>query len=149
MRPRSSTPMHAKWGHGRYAVFAGETVLLSDALDAFGDDPKTWIDTKLADDPWISFSRLAEPSLAEDELGFKTGVVAKVTCGADTNRVLTVGAAVKGGSDRYVKVAGQRWTYVVPAYSVERLLPKEEAKDKAKDADKAKPAAKKEEASAK
>ncbi len=33
---------HAKWGHGRYAAFAGETVLVSDTLDAFDGDAKSW-----------------------------------------------------------------------------------------------------------
>ena len=39
---------HAKWGHGRYAQFAGETVLVSDALDAFDGDPKQWCDARIA-----------------------------------------------------------------------------------------------------
>ena len=115
---------HAKWGHGRYAKFAGETVLVSDTLDAFGDDPRQWVETKVVDDPWISFSGLADPNLAEAELGFKTGVVAKATVGADTNCTIRIGNAVKGGNDRYLKVGTNDWIYIVPSYSVDRFLPK-------------------------
>ena len=126
---------HAKWGHGRYASFAGETVLVSDTLDAFGDDPKAWIETKIVDEPWISFNDIADAKLTEADFGFKTGVVAKVTVGTDTNRTITVGNAVKGGSDRYLKIAGQDWVYSVSSYSVDKFLPKpppEPKKDEAK-----------------
>ena len=51
---------HAKWGHGRYATFEGETVLVSDSLDAFGTDGKSWVETKIVDTPWISFNDIAE-----------------------------------------------------------------------------------------
>ena len=34
------------------------------------------------------------------------------------------GNVVKGGSDRYMKIAGQDWTYIVPSYSVDKFLPK-------------------------
>ena len=114
---------HAKWGHGRYATFAGETVLVSDSLDAFDDGGKIWVETKIVDKPWISFSDIAE-GVAEEELGFATGVVAKVTIAGDTNRVATVGNVVKGGSDRYLKLDNSKWVFVVPGYSVESLLPK-------------------------
>lgn len=114
---------HSKWGHGRYASFAGETVLVSDTLDAFGPDGKAWVETKIVDDPWISFTDLAV-GVSEAELGFATGTVAKVTIAGDTNRVATVGAAVKGGDGRYLKLDGSDWVYVVPGYSVEKLLPK-------------------------
>ncbi|MBO7721836.1 MAG: DUF4340 domain-containing protein [Kiritimatiellae bacterium] len=39
---------HSKWGHGRYALFDGETVLLSDQLDAFDGDVKQWCNTRIA-----------------------------------------------------------------------------------------------------
>lgn len=114
---------HSKWGHGRYASFSGETVLVSDALDAFGPDGKAWVETKIVDTPWISFNDIAE-GLGEEELGFATGVVAKVTIAGDTNRVVTIGNKVKDGSDRYLKLDGSEWVYVVSGYSVDSLLPK-------------------------
>lgn len=120
---------HEKWGFGRYAQFKGETVLVGDTLDAFGSDPKAWCETKIVDDPWISFKDLADPTLADSELGFATGVVAKVTIAGDTNRVATVGATVKGGTDRYLRIDGLKWTFVVPSYSVEKLLPKPEPQE--------------------
>ena len=116
---------HAKWGHGRYMKFEGETVLVSDALDAFeGGAAREWIETKVVDEPWISFNDIADAKLTEADFGFKTGVVAKVTVGSDTNRTITVGNVVKGGSDRYMKISGQDWTYIVPSYSVDKFLPK-------------------------
>ena len=126
---------HAKWGHGRYAAFAGETVLVSDSLDAFGEDGKAWVETKIVDTPWISFKDIAQ-GVSEEELGFATGVVAKVTIAGDTNRVATVGNKVKDGTDRYLKLDGSDWVFVVPSYSVDSLLPKpppEDNKDDAKD----------------
>ena len=42
---------HAKWGHGRYATFAGETVLVSDQLDAFEGDVKQWCNVRIASIP--------------------------------------------------------------------------------------------------
>ena len=117
-------PKHEKWGHGRYAKFEGESVLVSDSLDAFEGDAKQWIETKVVDDPWISFNEIADAKLTEADFGFKTGVVAKVTVGSDTNRTITIGNVVKGGSDRYMKIAGQNWTYIVPSYSVDKFLPK-------------------------
>ena len=44
-------PKHEKWGHGRYAKFEGETVLVSDALDAFEGDAKQWCNTRIASIP--------------------------------------------------------------------------------------------------
>ena len=114
---------HAKWGHGRYATFEGETVLVSDSLDAFGTDGKSWVETKIVDTPWISFNDIAE-GVPEEDLGFATGVVAKVTIAGDTNRVATVGNVVKGGGDRYLKLDNSQWVFIVPGYSVESLLPK-------------------------
>ena len=142
---------HAKWGHGRYAAFAGETVLVSDSLDAFGSDGKSWVETKIVDTPWISFNDIAE-GVSEEDLGFATGVVAKVTIAGDTNRVATIGNKVKDGSDRYFKLDNSEWVYIVPEYSVDKLLPKpppeekkeevkEEPKEEAKpDKEEAKPA---------
>ena len=117
-------PRHEKWGHGRYAKFEGESVLVSDTLDAFDGEPKQWIETKIVDEPWISFNEIADAKLTEADFGFKTGVVAKVTVGSDTNRTITIGNAVKGGSDRYMRISGQDWTFVVPSYSVDKFLPK-------------------------
>ena len=42
---------HSKWGHGRYATFAGETVLVSDQLDAFDGDVKQWCNARIASIP--------------------------------------------------------------------------------------------------
>ncbi len=115
---------HEKWGRGRYADFKGATVLVADTLDAFGDDPKSWCETKIVDTPYVSFKDLADPALAEAELGFATGVVAQVTIGGDTNRTVTVGNAVKGSSDRYLKLDRGKWVFIVPSYAVDSLLPK-------------------------
>ena len=130
---------HAKWGHGRYALYKGEAVLLSDQLDAFEStdadaDAKRWCETKIVDEPWISFNKVADPKADATAYGFATGVVAKVTIGGDTNRTITVGAPVEGGSDRYIKLDGSDWVYVVSSYSVEKFLPKpeESAKEPAK-----------------
>lgn len=123
---------HAKWGHGRYAEFSGETVLVSDSLDAFGDDGKAWVETKIVDTPWISFKDIAKGA-GEEDFGFKTGVVAKVTIAGDTNRVATVGNKVKGGTDRYFKLDNSKWVYIVPEYSVDKLLPKPPAEPEKKD----------------
>ena len=114
---------HAKWGHGRYASFKGETVLVSDTLDAFDGNGKALVDTKIVDTPYISFSDVVE-NVPEAELGFATGVVAKVTIAGDTNRTVTVGNKVKDGSDRYLKLDQGKWIFKVPSYSVDSLLPK-------------------------
>ena len=119
---------HPKWGFGRYAEFQGETVLVGDMLEAFDNDPKRWCETKIVDTPWVSFNSLADADVADDVTGLSTGVVAKVTIGDDTNRVATVGNALPDNGGRYLRIDGQPWTYIVPAYSVERLLPKEEEK---------------------
>ena len=126
---------HAKWGHGRYATFEGETVLVSDSLDSFGTDGKSWVETKIVDTPWISFNDIAE-GVSEEDLGFATGVVAKVTIAGDTNRVATIGNKVKNGNDRYFKLDNSDWVYIVPEYSVDKLLPKpppEEKKEEVKE----------------
>ena len=115
---------HEKWDRGRYAAYKGETVLVGDRLDEFDTDPQTWCDTKIVDTPYVRFSSLAAPDLTDETLGFATGVVAKVTIAGDTNRTVTVGNTVKGGTDRYLKVDGLKWTFVVPSYSVDSLLPK-------------------------
>ena len=114
---------HAKWGHGRYATVKGETVLVSDTLDAFDGDGKSFVETKIVDTPYISFNDVVE-GLSEEELGFATGVVAKVTIGGDTNRTVTVGNKVKDGSDRYLKLDQGDWIYKVSSYSVDSPLPK-------------------------
>ncbi len=125
---------HAKWGHGRYATFEGETVLVSDSLDAFADGGKAWVETKIVDTPWISFTDIAD-GVSEEDLGFATGVVAKVTIAGDTNRTVTVGNVLKNSSDRYLRIDGSKWTFVVPSYSVESLLPKPEPEEAKKDKD--------------
>ena len=117
---------HPKWGFGRYVEFEGETVLVSDALDAYDGDPKRWCDTKIVDTPWISFTSLADPGTADDATGFSTGVVATVTIAGDTNRLATVGNPLPDGSGRYLHLEGEPWIFVVPSYSAERLLPKPE-----------------------
>ena len=117
---------HERWGFGRYAAFKGETVLVTDMLDAFGSDPMRWCDAKIVDEPYIRFNALADAALADDVTGLATGIVHTVTIAGDTNRVATIGAAVPGGTDRYLKLDNSAWTYIVPAYSVEKLLPKEE-----------------------
>ncbi|MBR4258911.1 MAG: hypothetical protein IKQ17_07765, partial [Kiritimatiellae bacterium] len=139
---------HAKWGHGRYATFEGETVLVSDSLDAFGADGKSWVETKIVDTPWISFNDIAE-GVSEEDLGFATGVVAKVTIAGDTNRVATIGNKVKDGSDRYFKLDNSEWVYIVPEYSVDKLLPKpppQEKKEEVKEEPKKEAKSEKEEA---
>ena len=108
---------------------------MSDSLDAFGTDGKSWVETKIVDTPWISFNDIAE-GVSEEDLGFATGVVAKVTIAGDTNRVATIGNKVKDGNDRYLKLDNSDWVYIVSGYSVDSLLPKppkeEEKKDEAK-----------------
>ena len=115
---------HPKWGHGRYLGFEGETVLVTDTLDAFDGDPNRWIDTKIVDIPRISFEKLADPALSEDDFGFATGIVAKVEIAGDTNRVMTIGNPVKAGNSRYVKLDEVRWIFEVPEYSLGKFLPK-------------------------
>lgn len=134
---------HAKWGRGRYALYKDRSVLVSDQLDAFqatddvDADAKRWCETKIVDEPWISFNKVVDPGTDPSLFGFATGVVAKVTVGSDTNKTMTVGAAVKDGSDRYVRIGGSDWVYTVSSYSVESLLPKPPepaGKDAGKDA---------------
>lgn len=126
---------HPKYGHGRYLAFDGVTVLASDALDAFDGDPKRWIETKIVDEPWISFNDLADAALSEAEMGLTTGIVAKVTVAGDTNRVLTIGGVVGGKSDRYVKLDGSKWVYEVSSYSVDKFLPKPPKSEKSAEAE--------------
>lgn len=121
---------HSKWGRGRYALYKNQSVLLSDQLDAFevSEDvdatAKRWCETKIVDEPWISFNKVVDPKTDPQLFGFATGVVAKVTIGSDTNKTITVGAAVKDSTDRYVKIASSDWVYTVSSYSIESLLPK-------------------------
>ena len=121
---------HAKWGRGRYALYKGQSVLVSDVLDAFdasGDADqiaKRWCESKIVDEPWISFNKVVDPATDAAIFGFATGVVAKVTVGSDTNVTLTVGAALKDSTDRYIKLGNSSWVYTVSSYSVESFLPK-------------------------
>ena len=117
---------HPKWGHGRYLGFGGETVLVTDTLEAFDGDPKRWMDTKIVDNPYISFEKLADSTLTEEDFGFTTGLVTKVEIAGDTNRVMTVGNPVKEGRSRYVKLNDVRWVFEVPEYALGKILPKPE-----------------------
>ena len=113
---------HAKAERGRYAEFRGETVLIADTLDPFENDGSGWVERKIVDEPWISFSDIVE-GVAEEELGLATGAVVRVTVAGDTNRLARVGAKVKeGGSERYFRLEGSPWTFIVPGYAVEPLL---------------------------
>ena len=184
---------HEKWGHGRYAKFAGETVLVSDALDAFEGDAKQWCNTRIASIPsadvtavsyargkelvelekgtnnvwtlkgltdkeeldssktyslgsalsYLDFNTVADPQLAEAELGFATGCVYTVTYKDGSNtvkRVATVGNQVKGGTDRYFKLDNDKWVFAISAYAAENMMKtrkdlvkaKEEKKDEKK-----------------
>lgn len=132
---------HSKWGHGRYAKFEGQTVLVSDTLDAFDGDGKAWVESKIVDTPYISFNTVVDPAADKAAFGFATGTVARVTVGSDTNRLATIGATVAGGDDRYFKLDGSDWVYTVSKYSVDSLLPKpppEKKDDKKKDDKKSK-----------
>ena len=166
---------HAKWGHGRYASFAGETVLVSDELDAFDGDAKKWCNARIASIPssavtavafahgdekvelekgtnsvwtlkglkdneeldssktysldsalsYLDFTTVADPKLAEAELGFATGAVYTVTYKEGSNsvtRVATVGNAVKDGTDRYFKLDNSPWTFTISSYSAESMM---------------------------
>ena len=185
-------PKHEKWGHGRYAQFAGETVLVSDALDAFEGDAKQWCNTRIASIPsadvtavsyrhgnelvelekgtnstwtlkgltakeeldtsktysldsalsYLDFTSVADPKLAEADLGFATGAVYTVTYKDGSNtvtRVATVGNKVKDGSDRYFKIDNQKWIFTIASYAAEGMMKSR------KDLVKAKPEPKKEE----
>ena len=121
---------HEKWNYGRYVEYKGQAVLTGESLDMFGTDSKRWCETKIVDDPWISFNTLAEPGLDDSVLGFATGVVAKVTIAGDTNRTITVGNKVGSGTDRYVKLDGSKWVYTVSSYSVDKFLPKDKPEEK-------------------
>lgn len=115
---------HANWNFGRYVEYKGAAVLTGAPLDMFDDAQTVWCDTKIIDDPWVSFNILADKNTADDITGFSTGVTARVTIGGNTNRTATVGTTAKDGSGRYLKLDGQDWIYIVPEYSVEKLLPK-------------------------
>lgn len=122
---------------GRYVGFAGETVLVSDSLDAFDGSVRDWCDTNIADFN-VSFNDVADPALTPEETGIATGVVHTVTVKEGTNdvqRVAVIGGTVKDGSDRYFKPEGGKWTYVIPSYSADRMLkehekPEEKAEEK-------------------
>ncbi len=119
-------------GHrGRYISVKGETVRVgSTYYDLMEQDWRLFAKRVVIDEPQTIFSDLADPSLTEEELGFATGVVAKVAIAGDTNRTATVGAEVKGGNgDRYMKLDGVKWTYVISSYDAEKLLPKAPPKE--------------------
>ena len=150
VKQSSGESMYGGYPDGRYVKCGDATVLVTDTLDAFDGDPKRWCDTHIVDTPYVSFTGIADPALSEDELGFATGKVCKVTVKGDTNRVATVGATVKGGSDRYLKLDGDKWVYTIASYSADSVVKAaEEAEKKAEEAKKAaEEAAKKPEAKA-
>ncbi len=150
VKQSSGESMYGGYPDGRYVKCGDATVLVADTLDAFDGDPKRWCDTHIVDTPYVSFTGIADSGLSEDELGFATGKVCKVTVKGDTNRVATVGATVKGGSDRYLKLDGDKWVYTVASYTADSVVKAaEEAEKKAEEAKKAaEEAAKKPEAKA-
>ena len=188
---------------GRYAAYAGETVLVKDSLDAFDGDAKKWCNARIASFPssdvkavkfahagetvelekgtnstwvlkglgpkeeldtsktysldsalsYLDFNSVADPKLAESELGFATGYVYTVTMkdGSNTvNHVARIGNKVKGGSDRYFKLDDGKWIFTISSYSAESMMKsrkdlvkaKEEPKKDEAKKDEAKPAAK-------
>ena len=132
VKQSSGESMYGGYPDGRYVKCGDATVLVADTLDAFDGDPKRWCDTHIVDTPYVSFTGIADPALSEDELGFATGKVCKVTVKGDTNRVATVGATVKGGSDRYLKLDGDNWIYTVASYTADSVVKAaEEAEKKA------------------
>lgn len=114
---------HANWSFGRYAEYKGEAVLTGEALEQFDGPDTVWCDTKIIDEPWVSFTALAPKDAGDSVTGFSTGVVAKVTVAGDTNATATVGNKVKDGG-RYLKLGGKDWIYIIPEYAAEKLLPK-------------------------
>lgn len=113
---------------GRYVGFAGETVLVTDSLDAFDGGVRDWCDTRLADFD-VNFNTVADPALTPEETGIATGVVHMVTVKEGTNdvqRVAVIGAKAKDSSDRYFKPEGGKWTYLIPSYSADRMLKEHE-----------------------
>ena len=97
------------------------------------------LDSALA---YLDFNSVADPKLAEAELGFSTGFVYTVTYKDGSNtvkRVATVGNAVKGGTDRYFKMDNANWIFTISSYSAENMMKTR------KDLVKAKPEPKKEE----
>lgn len=131
VRQSSGDSMYGGYPDGRYVKCGDATVLVADTLDAFDGDPKRWCDTHIIDTPYVSFTGIADPALAEDVLGFATGKVCKVTVKGDTNRVATVGATVKDGTDRYLKLDGEKWVYTIASYSADSIVKKLEEAEKA------------------
>ena len=114
---------------GRYVGFAGETVLVTDALDAFDGAVRDWCDTGIPDFN-VSFNTVADPALTPEETGIATGVVHQVTVKEGTNdvqRVAVVGNATKDGTGRYFKPDSSPWTYIIPSYSADRMLKEHES----------------------
>ncbi len=115
---------HAKWGYGRYATFEGATVLLSDALDAFDGEVRSWCETKLATEPYVSFTSVADPALQVGVTGFNTGAVCRVVVASEgTNKVYR--AAKLGAKDAsgnvYFKFDDEKWIYTIPSYTADSL----------------------------
>lgn len=115
---------HAKWGYGRYASFEGATVLLSDALDAFDGEVRSWCETKLATEPYVNFTSVADPALEAGVTGFNTGAVCRVAVsGEGTNKVYR--AAKLGAKDAsgnvYFKFDDEKWIYTIPSYTADSL----------------------------
>ena len=87
------------------------------------DTSKTYsLDSALS---YLDFNAIADPKLTEAELGFATGFVYTVTYKDGSNtvkRVATVGNKVKDGSDRYLKLDGEKWVYAISSYSAENMM---------------------------
>ena len=108
---------------GRYVGFSGETVLVTDPLDAFDGAVAEWCDTDIQDFN-VRFVSVADPALTPEETGIATGVVHTVTVKEGTNdvqRVAVIGGTASGG-ERYFKPEAGGWTYLIPAHSADRML---------------------------
>ena len=115
---------------GRYVSFRDQTVLVNDALSAFDGDLKSWVETKICDKPYVTFTELVDAA-KEAECGFATGKVCRVEANGQTNLAARVGGTAPDGSGRYFKFDDQKWIYVISSYSAEQLT-KEEAKPEVK-----------------
>ena len=157
-----------KWCNPRIASFpssdvkavkyshAGETVELEKGTNSTwvlkGLGPKEELDTSKTYSldsalSYLDFNSVADPNLAEAELGFATGYVYTVTMKDGSNtvtHVATVGNKVKDGSDRYFKLDDGKWIFTISSYSAESMMKSRKDLVKAKEEPK-KDEAKKEE----
>jgi len=96
---------------------------------------------------YLNFSSVVDPALTEDQLGFATGAVYKVSLKTGESYTAKVGNAAPGGSDRYFKVSAAftpvgtnatvnadlakkveafnaknaKWAFVIPSYNAENM----------------------------